>query len=91
MEDKRRKRGRPVNHPRVVNPNTGKTYDTFTEAGADCGGTRWGVMRACEGYQRHHRGIKFRYEEDDKNREHIAKAIELAVKSNIKARKVKYK
>lgn len=64
MDSKRRKRGKPVNHPRVINPQTGEEFETFTEAGEACGGNRWGVMRACEGYQRHHRGIKFRYKEE---------------------------
>lgn len=57
----RRKRGKPVIHPRVLNTKTGEIFETFTEAGESCGGNRWGVMRSCEGLQNLHMGIKFKY------------------------------
>ena len=60
MEEKRR-RGKPVTHPRVVNTKTGEIFDTFTEAGEACGGNRFGVMRSCYGLQNLHMGIKFRF------------------------------
>lgn len=69
MEDEnktiKRPRGKPISHPPVVNCSTGEVYSTYTEAGKACGGTRYGVMRAAYGYQRHHRGIKWRFEKDD--------------------------
>ena len=51
-----KKRGKPVTHPKVCDLNTQKVYNTYTEAAYDIGGTRFGVMRCCEGLQRHHKG-----------------------------------
>ena len=60
--EKKRKRGKPVTHPKVRNVTTGKLYDTFTEAAIDIRGDRTCVMRVCEGTQRHHKKNIFRYE-----------------------------
>lgn len=62
----KRRPGKPVTHPPVQNRETGKIYDTYTEAGADIGGDRHGVRRNAEGTQSHHKGFHFNYIEEDK-------------------------
>ena len=57
----KRKRGKPVVHPPILNPNNGKIFLTFTEAARDCDGDRSAVMRVCEGVARKHKGVVFRY------------------------------
>lgn len=58
------KRGKPVIHPKVKNVNTGKTYDTYTEAAADIGGDRSAVMRCCYKMQHTHKNCKFIFVEE---------------------------
>lgn len=55
------KRGKPVKHPKIVDLTTGLLYDTYTKAAEDVGGSRYGVMRCCEGLQSHHKGHMFIY------------------------------
>lgn len=57
----KRKPGKPVVHPKIINPETGMIFITYTEAAIACGGSRFGVMRTCRKLQQHHKGIKFRY------------------------------
>jgi hypothetical protein len=59
--EQKRKRGRPVEHPRIVNLELRKTYHTYTEAAEDIKGSRFGVRKVCEGTQRHHHGYHFRW------------------------------
>ena len=61
IQEHKRKRGKPVVHPPVLNPKNGKIFLTYTEAAEDCGGDRSAVMRVCEGLSRHHKGVVFRY------------------------------
>ena len=60
----KRKRGKPVVHPRIIDINTGKVYTTFTEAAEDIHGDRSSIRRVCEGIQSHCNGHIFRYVED---------------------------
>lgn len=55
------KRGKPVKHPKIVDLSTGIVYNTYTDAAKDIGGSRYGVMRCCEGLQSHHKGHIFIY------------------------------
>lgn len=57
----KRKRGKPVVHPRIIDINTGKVYDTFTEAAEDICGDRSSIRRVCDGIQSHCNGHIFRY------------------------------
>lgn len=58
---KKNKRGKPVVHPPVYCEETGKVYDTYTEAANDIGGTRWGVMKCCCMGQKHTHGCHFKF------------------------------
>lgn len=57
----KRKRGKPVVHPRIIDINTGIVYDTFTEAAEDICGDRSSIRRVCDGIQSHCNGHIFRY------------------------------
>ena len=57
----KRRRGKPVVHPPVLDIDTGKIYETFTEAANDIHGDRTSVMRVCEGTQTHNKKHRFRY------------------------------
>ena len=61
MSITKRKRGRPITHPKVLNVETGELYHTYTDAGEAIGGSRHGVRRTCEGTQKHHKGYHFRW------------------------------
>lgn len=63
-----KKRGKPINHPQIVDLNTQKIYNTYTEAANDVGGSRFGVMRCCEGYQSHHKGHIFVFYVENKRK-----------------------
>ena len=54
-----KKRGKPIRHPKIVDLTTSTIYDTYTEAAEAVGGSRFGVMRCCEGLQRYHKGHVF--------------------------------
>lgn len=58
---KKRKRGRPVIHPKVICLETGEVFDTYTEAGCSIGGNRFGVYRCCIGIQKHHHHYHFSF------------------------------
>ena len=60
----KRKRGRPVTHPKVRCIETGEVYTTYTEAGKEVGGSRHGVRKCCEGTQTHHHGRHYIWEEE---------------------------
>ena len=62
----KRKRGKPVTHPPILNIDTGQLFRTYTEAAESICGDRTSVMRVCEKVQSHHKGYHFRYftEED---------------------------
>ena len=55
----KRKRGKPIKHPKILDLTTQTIYNTYTEAANAVGGSRFGVMRCCEGLQEHHRGHIF--------------------------------
>lgn len=55
----KRKRGKPIRHPKIVDLTTSTVYDTYTEAAEAVGGSRFGVMRCCEDLQRYHKGHVF--------------------------------
>lgn len=57
----KRKRGKPVVHPRIIDINTGIVYSTFTEAAEDIHGDRSSIRRVCDGIQSHCNGHIFRY------------------------------
>lgn len=57
----KRKRGKPVVHPRIIDIITGKVYATFTEAAEDICGDRSSIRRVCDGIQSHCNGHIFRY------------------------------
>ena len=58
MSDKR-KPGRPVTHPNVACIDTGEVFKTYTEAAEAVGGSRYGVMRCCNGDLKSHHGHRF--------------------------------
>lgn len=60
------KRGKPVTHPKVLDIDTGKVYDTFTEAAKDVNGNRGGIRKCCDNMQEHHHGHHYRYLEEIK-------------------------
>lgn len=57
----KRKRGKPVTHPLIIDVDTKKVYATYTEAANDIHGDRTSVMRVCMGRQRHNNKHRFRY------------------------------
>jgi hypothetical protein len=59
MDKKVKKRGKPVTHPGVLCVETGMIYPTYSLAAADCGGSRFGVMRCCTGRYKTHQGLHF--------------------------------
>lgn len=61
-----RKRGKPVTHPPILCVETGKVYDTYTEAAKDIGGSRFGVMKTLNWGQRHTHGFHFKYIKKEK-------------------------
>ena len=63
MIEKRRP-GRPVTHPKVVCAETGEVFDTYTEAASSVDGSRFGVMRCCNGVYKVHKGVHFEHLED---------------------------
>jgi hypothetical protein len=64
--NKRKRPGKPVNHPPIINLDTGEVFETYTEAGRSVGGSRFGVMKCCTGLQNHHYGYKFRFIKEKK-------------------------
>lgn len=63
MEAVKRKRGKPITHPKVKCVETGEVYSTYTEAGKAVGGSRYGVRKCCEGTQKHHHGRHYIWED----------------------------
>ena len=61
----KRKRGKPVTHPRIRCIETGETYDTYKDAGEAIGGSRFGVRKVCEGTQSHHHGRHYEWIEKE--------------------------
>lgn len=66
MEEKRRV-GRPPNHPKLINLNTGRIHDTYASAERELKergvktAHRSKVMMVCQGVQTHHHGYKFKF------------------------------
>ncbi|MBP5596583.1 MAG: hypothetical protein J6Y02_14450 [Pseudobutyrivibrio sp.] len=56
---KRKTPGKPPNHSKVMNLETGDIFETFTEAAKAIGGDRTNVRRVAYGVQSHHRGYHF--------------------------------
>ena len=56
-----KKKGKPVIHPKIIDLDTGKIFDTFTEAGESVNGNRGGVRKCCDNMQEHHKGHHFKY------------------------------
>lgn len=65
VKEKKAKPGKPIMHAPVTCHETGKTFATYTEAAADVGCTRWGVMRCCTGLQPHSHGYHFYFDKTD--------------------------
>lgn len=63
---KHKRPGKPVNHPPIINLDTGEVFETYTEAGQSVGGSRFGVMKCCTGLQSNHYGYKFRFVKEKK-------------------------
>ena len=61
----KRKRGKPVVHPRIIDINTGIVYGTFTEAAEDIHGDRSSIRRVCDGIKSHCNGHIFRYVDEN--------------------------
>lgn len=59
----KRKRGKPVTHPKVLHVESGKVYKEYTQAAEAIGGSRHGVRRCCEGTQKHHHGQHYIWKE----------------------------
>lgn len=59
----KRKRGKPVTHPKVLHVESGKVYKEYTQAAEEIGGSRHGVRRCCEGTQKHHHGQHYIWKE----------------------------
>jgi hypothetical protein len=59
--NKKRKVGRPPNHPRIRCIEKNKIYDTYEEAARDIGGFRTKVRRCCYKKQRHHHDYHFEF------------------------------
>lgn len=57
----KRKRGKPIVHPPVLDVETQDIYESFTEAAEAINGDRNSVRRVCEGIQSHCNGHVFRY------------------------------
>lgn len=53
------KPGRPVTHPKILNLELNKIYDTYIEAAKDVKGSKQGVYKAVHGLQRTHRKCRF--------------------------------
>lgn len=53
--------GKPPDHPKVRNIETGEIFDTYTEAAKAIGGDRSNVKRVAYGIQSHHRGYHFEF------------------------------
>lgn len=60
--NKRNRPGKPPMHPPVTCHETGKTFATYTEAAADVGCTRFGVMRCCIGLQQNSHNYHFYFD-----------------------------
>ena len=52
----KRKRGKPVTHPKICIIETGQIFDTYTEAAKSINGNRFGVYRCAIGIQKTHHG-----------------------------------
>lgn len=63
----KKKRGKPIRHPKILDLTTQTIYNTYTEAANAVGGSRYGVMRCCEGLQTHHKGHIFVYYVENKS------------------------
>ena len=61
---KKRKVGRPPNHPKVRNVETGMVHDTYESAAKEINGYRGQVYLVANGVQRHHHGYHFEFVED---------------------------
>lgn len=57
--------GRPVTHKHVACVETGGVYKTYSDAAEDVGGSRYGVMRCCNGALKTHKGYHFVYTDLD--------------------------
>lgn len=55
----KRRPGKPVVHPNVLWMETGEVFKTYTEAAEAVGGSRFGVMRVCNGRYKTHQGQHF--------------------------------
>ena len=63
-----KKRGKPIKHPKILDLTTQTIYNTYTEAAQAVGGSRYGVMRCCEGCQRYHKGHIFVFYVENKRK-----------------------
>lgn len=63
----RRRVGRPANHPKVLNLNTGQIHETYASAERELkergvkSAHRSKVMMVCHGVQTHHHGYRFKF------------------------------
>ena len=57
--------GRPPNHPKIMNLETGEVFYTFTDAAYSVNGDRKNVSRVCYGVQSHHKGYHFIFLPED--------------------------
>ena len=54
-----RKPGKPLQHPPVLNVETGDIFETYTEAAKSINGDRTNVRRVARGTQSQHKGYHF--------------------------------
>lgn len=54
-----RKPGKPLQHPPVLNVETGDIFETYTEAAKSINGDRTNVRRVALGTQSQHKGYHF--------------------------------
>lgn len=59
-----------VNHACVQHIETGRIFETYTEAAKSINGNRWGVRYCAMGIQSQHMGQHFRYVHKKKADEH---------------------
>ena len=53
--------GKPVTHPKIRHIESGRVFDTYSEAAYYVGGNRWGVKYTAMGIQSNHFGNHFEY------------------------------
>ncbi len=64
MEEQKRKRGRPVEHNKVLCLTNGEVYSSCTDAAKKLNCYREKVYAVATGIQRTHHGLKFRFLDD---------------------------